>query len=132
MGTAQTKSKVLKWISYTLQGLIAIMFLMGAVMNIIGSEDTIKQSMDMGYPESSLLYLGLVLLVSTVLYLIPKTTIVGAALLTAWLGGAVATHVIHGDPLGNTLFPVVFGVLVWLAIWLRSAEIKRFFPFVVD
>jgi len=82
----------------------------------------------MGYPESSVLYLGMVLLVSTVLYAIPKTSILGAILLTAWLGGAVATHIIHHDPHFYLLFPVLFGMLMWLSIWLRDGQLKTIFP----
>lgn len=120
--------KAILWTSYGVQGLISILFLMGAVMNILGTEDTVKQSMEMGYPQSSLLYLGIVLLLAVVLYLIPKTSIIGAGLLTAWLGGAVATHLIHGDPLMNTLFPVIFGILIWLALWLRDPKLREVFP----
>ncbi len=69
---------------------------MGAAQNLIQSETAVTGAMEMGYPESSVLYLGLVLLISTVLYAVPKTNVIGAVLLTAWLGSAVATHVMRG------------------------------------
>ena len=130
MEDAKPISKGLKWTSYILQGLLAAMFLMGAVMNLIQNEMAVTQAKDMGYPEGSVLYLGIILLIAVVLYLIPKTMVVGAGLITAWLGGAVATHMIHGDPLFNTVFPAIIGILVWLAIWLRSADLKKVFPLI--
>lgn len=128
METTKKPSKAILWTSYILQGIIVLMFLMGAVQNLMQSEMAVKGATDMGYPDSSVLYLGVVLFVATLLYAIPKTTILGAILLTAWLGGAVATHVIHKDPLLNLLFPILFGILVWLSIWLRNRTLKAIFP----
>ena len=84
--------------------------------------------MEMGYPAGSIRYLGIVLLVSTLLYLIPRTNVLGAILLTAWLGGAVATHVIHGDPISNILFPVFFGLVIWALLLLRDPGMARWLP----
>lgn len=128
METTTKTSKTVLWISYILQGIVVLMFLMGAVQNLMQSETAVTQAMEMGYPESSVLYLGLVLLISTVLYAIPKTTVVGAILLTAWLGGAVATHVIHKDSFFNILLPVIFGMVIWLSLWLRDKQLKSLIP----
>ncbi len=119
--------KTSRWISYILQSLIVLLFLMGATMNLLQTEEAIGGATELGYPESTVFYLGLILLLSTILYIIPRTAVLGAILLTAWLGGAVATHVIHSDPLFNTLFPVVFGILLWFALWLRMPKIKQLF-----
>jgi fucose permease len=62
------------------------------------------------------------------MYLIPKTSVLGAILLTAWLGGAVATHIIHKDAVGMQLFPALFGVLVWVSLWLRNEKLNAVFP----
>ncbi|MCB1022742.1 MAG: DoxX family protein, partial [Acidobacteria bacterium] len=96
-------SKVSLWTSYILQGLVVLMLLMGAAMNLLQTEMAVTGAKEMGYPESSVLYLGIVLLVSTILYAIPKTSFIGAILITGWLGGAVATHVIHRDPIFNVI-----------------------------
>ena len=72
--------------------------------------------------------IGLVLLVCTILYLIPRTAILGAILLTGYLGGAVATHVRVSAGWFNILFPVVFGCIVWGGLWLRDAEVARLLP----
>ncbi|MEM8508435.1 MAG: DoxX family protein [Bacteroidota bacterium] len=124
-----TTSKVRLWISYILQGLIITLFLMGAVMNILQTEDAIAGAVELGYPESAVLYLGITLLISTLLYAFHKTSGFGAVLLTGWLGGAVASHAIHQDPLFNTLFPVIFGLLIWFALWLRQDKVKKLFAF---
>jgi hypothetical protein len=122
-------SKGRLWVSYILQGIVVLMFLMGAVMNILGTEQAVDGAVTMGYPESSVLYLGLILLISTLLYVYPKTSGWGAVLLTGWLGGAVATHTINGDPLFNTIFPIVFGIVLWLALWLRQEKVQKLISF---
>ena len=75
----------------------------------------VQATVQLGYPESVIIGLGIVLLACTVLYLIPRTAVLGAILLTGYLGGAVATHVRIGDPLfSHTLFPVYLAVLLWV------------------
>ena len=101
------------------------MFLLGAINNILQTEGAVNGATELGYPTESVLYLGLVLLVATLLYVIPKTNLIGAILLTAWLGGAVATHVIHEDPVFNTVLPVIFGILIWLSLLLRYNALKQ-------
>ncbi|MGB5554969.1 MAG: DoxX family protein, partial [Flavobacteriaceae bacterium] len=96
--------------------------------NLLQTEMAVNGAVEFGYPESTILYLGFVLLAATVLFIVPKTTILGAALLTGWLGGAVATHLIHGDPILNTLLPVVFGILIWSSILLQDVRFGQFFP----
>ncbi|MGB5236530.1 MAG: DoxX family protein [Flavobacteriaceae bacterium] len=125
METTNQISKGRLWTSYILQGIVILMFLLGSVNNILQTESAIKASTDLGIPKSAVLYLGIVLLVSTLLYAWPKTNFIGGLLLTAWLGGAVATHVIHNDPLGLTLFPVLFGIIVWLSPWLRDPKLQN-------
>ncbi len=117
-------SKGRLWTSYILQAIVVLMFLMGAANNILQTEQAVSGATALGYPESSVLYLGIILLVATLLYIIPGTSVIGAILLTAWLGGAVATHVIHEDPLFNILLPVLFGIVVWLSLWLRNEKLQ--------
>ncbi|MEZ5346941.1 MAG: DoxX family protein [Pyrinomonadaceae bacterium] len=118
-------SKVRLWTSYILQGLIVLNLLMGSMMNLLQTEMAVNGAKELGYPESAVFYLGIVLLVTAILFAIPKTTFIGAILLTGWLGGAVASHVIHRDPAFNVIFPVIFGILVWFSIWLRSEKIQN-------
>jgi hypothetical protein len=121
-------SKGRLWTSYILQAVVVLLLLMGAVNNILRTEAAVRSATDMGYPESSVLALGITSLVITILYAVPRTTVLGATLVTAWLGGAIASHAIHHDSLPMTLFPVIFGVLVWLSIWLRYEALQQVTP----
>jgi hypothetical protein len=127
MNTNSNIPKLRLWISYILQGIIVIMLLMGAFNNLLMTEMAVTGAKEMGYPEYSVHYLGIVLLVSTVLYAIPKTAFIGAILLTGWLGGAVATHIIHHDPIFNMFFPVIFGIVVWASLLLRYKKMYEAF-----
>ncbi|CAH0994349.1 hypothetical protein EMA8858_00458 [Emticicia aquatica] len=124
----QSISKGRLYTSYGLQGILSVMFLMGAANNLLQTEMAVKGATDFGYPESSVLYLGIILLVFVLLFAYPKTSILGASLLTAWMGGAVATHVIHKDSLGMISAPIVFGILIWVSIWLRDDQLQGLFP----
>tara|TARA_R110000737_G_scaffold92107_1_gene124934 strand:- start:1077 stop:1460 length:384 start_codon:yes stop_codon:yes gene_type:complete len=124
METVKTTSKGVLYTSYILQGIVVLLFLMGAANNLLQTEMAVEGAVEFGYPEDAVLYMGLILLISTILYAIPKTTFIGALLLTAWLGGAVATHLIHNDPMTNIFTPVVFGIIVWVAIWLRNEKLR--------
>jgi len=68
------------------------------------------------------------LLICTVLYLLPATTVLGAILLTGYLGGAVATHVRHQDPAWQIVFPAIFGGLLWLGLVLREPRLRSLLP----
>jgi len=124
METVKTTSKGVLYTSYILQGIVVLLFLMGAANNLLQTEMAVEGAVEFGYPEHAVLYMGLILLISTILYAIPKTTFIGVLLLTAWLGGAVATHLIHNDPLTNIFIPVVFGIIVWVPIWLRNEKLR--------
>lgn len=126
----ETSSKTRLWISYVLQGLIVVPFIMGAFSNMFESESAVKMAVDMGYSTGSVMYLGIVLFLAVILYAVPKTCVLGASVITAWLGGAVATHIIHQDPMGQIFFPVIFGIIVWFVLWLRMPKLRALSPFV--
>jgi hypothetical protein len=85
--------------------------------------DTFVQKL--GYPEGSLATIGILELACALIYVVPRTTVLGAVLLTAYLGGAVATHVRVGEPFFG---PVVLGVLVWVGLYLRDPRIRALVP----
>ena len=118
-------SKATIWTSRILQILLSLLFLIGAINNIFQTEMAVSGAVEMGFPKESVFYLGVILLVSTVLYIIPNTSFLGAIFLTGWLGGAVATHVIHGDPIINIIFPVIFALLIWGCLWLRNVTFRQ-------
>jgi hypothetical protein len=82
----------------------------------------------LGCPISLSRTIGVVLLASTVLYAIPRTAVLGALLLTGFLGGAVAIQMRAGSPLFETIFPILFGVLAWAGIYLREARLRALLP----
>lgn len=116
------------WLGWTLTVLAGLFLLFGALNSILLTETATAGLAKMKYPAASARPIGIVLLVSVVLYLIPNTAVLGAILLTGYLGGAVATHVRAGDPLTNVLFPVVFGAVVWLGIFFRDARVRAIVP----
>ena len=110
------------WIISTL---IILFMLVDGFGHVMKFAPYVKGTMDVGYPESVIMPLGIVELVITLLYAIPRTRIIGAILLTAYFGGATATHVRMGQPF---YFPVVFGILVWLGLYLRDARLRSYIP----
>lgn len=127
MESNKKRSKAILWTSYILQGLLVVMLSLGAFNNLLQTEMAVNGAVEMGYPESAVFYLGIVLSLAVVLYAIPRTMLLGGLLLTAWLGGAVATHLIHRDAAPLTIAPIVFGILVWISILLRNENVGRLF-----
>ena len=97
-------------------------------MKLVKPASVIEATVQLGFPESVIVGLGIVLLACLVLYLIPRTAVLGAILLTGYLGGAVATHVRVGDALWTILLPVVFGILFWGGLYLRDKRLSELIP----
>lgn len=116
------KTKALKIIGWILSGLIAALLAFSAVMKLIDWEGKEEAMGHLGWSVDTIFKIGFVELAVAVLYLIPRTAFVGAILLAAYLGGAVATHVRVGDPF---FMPILIGVVAWVALGLRD---KRVFP----
>jgi len=82
----------------------------------------------LGYPLSASVGIGLLALICTAIYVTPRTSVLGAILLTGYLGGAVSTHVRAGSTLFETIFPVILGGLVWAGIFVRDAQLRKLIP----
>jgi hypothetical protein len=106
----------------------AAFLLFDGIMKLVQPAPVVEATVKLGYPESVLTGLGIVLIACTVLYLIPRTAVLGAILLTGYLGGAVATHVHHGDGWFPISFPVIFGALLWGGLVLRDARLRALLP----
>ena len=120
------QNKALTWTGRGITALIGLMMIFSAAMKLANSPEVAKELVGrLGYPEDVTVVLGVVELACVVLYLFPRTAILGAVLLTGYLGGAVATHVRIHD---NFIPPVIGGVLVWLAMYLRDARIRALLP----
>ena len=121
-------SKGRLWAGRIVGGLPALFLIVDAVMKLIKPAPVIDATVKLGYSESTIVPLGIVLLICTLLYLFPKTSVLGAILLTGYLGGAVATHVRAQEGLFSIIFPVVFGALLWLGLWLRDPLLSKLVP----
>jgi hypothetical protein len=113
---------------WVVSGLVAAFLLMDAGVKFAKLPAVAEAFQRTGWPMDLAVTLGVILLGCTVLYVIPKTAVLGAILLTAYLGGAVATNLRLHNPAFNTLFPVVFGILAWVGVWLRERRVGEVFP----
>lgn len=119
------------WAGWVLSGLSIAFCLMDALMKLFHPRFVIDATSEIGWPAdpATLTALGVILLVSTALYAFPRTVVLGAVLLTGYLGGAVASHMRHADPLlTHDLFGVYLGILVWGGLWFRDARIRALLP----
>lgn len=112
------------WASRILTALSALFLLMDGGMKLFKPPFVIEPTARLGYPEFTIVGIGVTLLVCTVLYLIPRTAALGAILLTGYLGGAVASNVRAGTPLFNMVFPMLFGVMAWASLVLRDKRLE--------
>lgn len=121
-------SKKTLWAGYIISALPVLFLLMDGVMKLFKPEIVIKSTVELGYKESVIVPLGVVLLFCTILYAIPRTAVLGAILLTGYLGGAVATHVRAETGAFSIVFPVIMGSLIWLGLYLRDARLRALVP----
>ena len=122
-----TISNGTRWAGRIISGLPALFLLLDGGMKLVKPAFVVEATVQLGYPESVIIPIGVVLIICTILYLIPKTSVLGAILLTGYLGGAVATHVRTGESLFSIVFPVIFGVLLWLGLYLRDTRLRALF-----
>ena len=116
------------WAGRIMSALPALFLFVDGAMKLVKPEVVVKATVELGYAEAVILPLGVVLLACTILYLIPRTAVLGAILLTGYLGGAVATHVHAGQGPFEILFPVVFGTLLWGGLVLRDDRLRTLLP----
>lgn len=126
--SAAPVSKAALWTGRVISGIVALMLFWSAGMDLTRSSMVMEGMTKYGYPAGSVLGIGLALLAGVILYVVPRTSILGAIVLTGYLGGAVSTHVRAGDPVGRMLVPVLFGVLTWGGLYLRDAGLRGLVP----
>ena len=125
MQTPPHTSKKAMWTGWIISGLCILFLLFDAIMKIIREAHSIEGSVQLGWPENRVQSIGIVLLIATILYIIPRTAILGAILLTGYLGGAIAIMVRVDKPL---YFALVFGVLVWAGLYFRDHKLRQLIP----
>ncbi|GLC23837.1 membrane protein [Roseisolibacter agri] len=113
-----------------LSGLALAFLLVDSVMKVARLAPAVEGTVSLGYPASAILGIGLLQLACVLLYAVPRTAVLGALLLTAYLGGAVATHVRIASPLvTHVLFPVYVAALLWGGLYLREPRLRALLPF---
>lgn len=126
---ARPKPSASLWGGRVLSGFVVLFLAFDAVIKIVALQEVADASAQLGWPADMAVPLGVLLLVCTLLYAIPRTAIIGAVLLTGYLGGAVATHVRIDSPLfTHVLFGVYVGVIMWGGLYLRDARLRMLVP----
>lgn len=118
-------SKKVRWAGRIASALPVLMLLFSGGMKLVKPPLVVEEFARLGYAESLALGIGILELVCTVVYAIPRTSVLGAILLTGYLGGATATHVRIGDPF---FAPIVVGLLVWGGLFLRDDRLRALVP----
>ena len=128
--TVESSAKKRSTAGYVLTGLVAAFLTFDTVMKLLQLAPAVQGTTELGYPAGTVVVIGAIELVCLVLYLIPPTSVLGALLLTGYLGGAIATHVRIGSPLPtHTLFPIYVALMVWGGLYLRESRLRALLPF---
>jgi len=126
---AAPASKGALWTGRVLSGLVIVFLLFDAVIKLIPLDVVVETSRQLGIPTNLAVTLGVLTLLGTLLYAYPRTSVLGAILLTGYLGGAIYVHVRAGSPLfSHTLFGVYLGILLWGGLYLRDERLRLIFP----
>jgi DoxX-like family len=121
-------SKKMLWAGRIMSALPVLFLLFDGGAKLVQPAPVVEGTVKLGYPVSVILGLGIVLLASTLLYIIPRTAVLGAILLTGYLGGAVASNVRIQEGWFPILFPVFFGALIWGGLYLRDVRLRALIP----
>ena len=122
-------SKPARITGYVLSTIATLFMLMDAGMKIVCPPFVITASAPLGYSSiETLRVIGMVLLAFTMLYIIPRTSVFGAILITGFLGGATEANVRAGTPLFNLFFPLLFAIILWGGLWLRNLRLRTLIP----
>jgi len=125
-----TASKGKLWSARIMQGIAVVFLLWDTGIKLARESHAVEGTIQLGYPDSSVVTIGIIELICLVLYLIPRTSIFGMILMTGYLGGAVATHLRLGNPLfSHILFSVYIAILLWGGIYLRDERLRALIPF---
>lgn len=121
-------SKKALWTGRILSSLLILFLLFDSITKLMKAAFVMQAFAQLGYPPSLAPVIGGILLVCIVFYVIPRTSILGAILLTGYLGGATELNLRSGNPWFETIIPVIFGVLIWGALYLRNPRLRALIP----
>ena len=125
--TASISTKGL-WAGRLISGVTVMFLIFDGVTKLIKVPQVVEATAQLGFPLSSIPVMGVLLLACTALYAAPRTTVLGAILLTGYLGGATAANVRVSHPLFETVFPVIFAALIWAGTVLRDGRLRTLIP----
>ena len=123
-GSGFVISNMQVWVGRAMSGFSSLFLLVDGVMKLLKPSVVVRATLQLGYAESAILGIGATLLACTLLYVMPRTSTLGAMLLTAYLGGAVASNIRAGMPVFNALFPMIIAGLVWGGLWFRDLRVR--------
>lgn len=115
------------WTGRVLSGLVVAFLAFDLVVKLVGQADAVKATSQFGFPDGTLTLLGVIQLGCLILYLIPRTALIGAVLWTGYLGGAIATHLRMGGPAFSYAFPLIVAALLWGGLYLRDRRVRALF-----
>jgi len=115
-------------VGHIISALPVLFLLFDGALKLVKPASVVEATVRLGYPENVNLSLGLVLITCAVLYVIPRTSILGAILLTGYLGGAVSAQARVGASLFSVVFPVILGALLWLGLYMREQRLRALIP----
>lgn len=116
------------WAGRIISALAILFLIFDSVVKVLSMAPAVESSTQLGYPASLVVGIGILELACLAVYVIPRTAVLGAILLTGYLGGAIATQVRAGSPLFNIVFPVIVGGLIWGGLFLREERLRALIP----
>jgi len=108
-----------------MSAIVSLFLVMDGVMKLFKPLVVVKATVQLGYAESAIVGIGVTFLLYTLLYIVPRTSAVGAVLLTGYLGGGVASNVRAGMPVFNVLFPIIIPGFAWGGLWFRDLRVRN-------
>ena len=126
--SGQGISRKQQWAGRIVSAVPVLFLLMDGAMKLFKPSFVVKATTELGFPESTIVGIGIVLLASVALHLVPRTSFLGALLITAYLGGAVASKVRVGAPVFDITFALIVAALLWGGFWLRQRSVRAVLP----
>src|SRR3954451_18233663 len=123
-----TSSTTALWAGRIISALAVLFLIFDSVIKVLKLAPAVEATTQLGYPESLVIAIGILELACLAVYVFPRTAVLGAILLTGYLGGAIATNLRAGAPAFNIVFPLIIGALVWGGLFLREARLRALVP----
>jgi hypothetical protein len=116
------------WAGRVISALAVLFLIFDSIIKVLKLGPAVEATTQLGYPESLIIGIGILELICLAIYVIPRTSVLGAILLTGYLGGAIATQVRAGSALFSVVFPIIVGVLIWGGLFLREDRLRALIP----